>query len=250
MRKPFVLLVLAGALVGLAPPAAAGIDPPSSSPIHGKWERLSPDFNTPAPENSLHEVRVFSRRADEWVSTFKHQYTPSLGQATPPAIKSSLGNFRGTEVDPTTLDCWIMDCPANMTFALSGTTTFERLTDAPSTLPTRFVTTASGMAWWIAEFDFSPDYYGTLACPWYPTFDEALAANPTYTFDCNYADDFGADGVIDDVGIATEQNCTDGYDNNGNGLIDGDDPDCAVEPASTALPGGLDEPQGHLQLIT
>jgi hypothetical protein len=244
MRKPLFLLILVGALVALIPPSAAGgTDPPSSSPMLGKWERLTTDYYNPAPETSFHEVRVFSRRADEWVSIYKHQYDPHLGLATPPAMASEIGEFRGVEVDLASVDCWIGPCPADMTFALKGTTVFNRLTDAPVVLPTYFVTTASGMAWWILEYDF-PDFYGSLSCPWYPTFDDALAANPTYAFDCNYTDDFGADGVVDDVGISTEQNCTDGYDNNGDGLIDGDDEDCAVEPASTALPSGVGDLQG------
>jgi hypothetical protein len=127
-----------------------------------------------------------------------------------------------------TLDCGLFGCPVEDTvYALTGESTFGRLSDEPFQHPTVFVTTESGLAWWIAEYDFPPFYYGIWACPWYPTFDEALAANPTYATDCIAMEDYSPlDGVADWQYMPVEQNCTDGYDNDGDGHVDADDPDC------------------------
>ena len=212
----------------VTPALAAAADPPSDEPIMGKWERLSPDWYAPAPENSFHEVRVFRRAGDEWVSTFKHQHDPFLGTLTPPGMRDQLGEFRGVEVDVSTVDCRPGVCPADMTFALRGHSTFGRLTDDPIIAPTDFVITESGMAWWIVYWDFSPDFIVRMSCPWYQDFDAALAANPDFAYDCIEGVDEPIGGPIDFEFLPEEKNCTDTYDNDGDGDIDGADSDCAL----------------------
>jgi hypothetical protein len=229
VKRSFLALMLCGVLLGASGASSASAsDPPSAAPIHGKWERLSPDFYEPAPENSLHEVRVFHRAGDEWVSTFKHQHDPFLGTLTPPDMKGSLGDFRGVEVDVSTVDCWPGACPADMTFALSGYSTFGRLTDDPIVAPTYFVTTESGMAWWIVYWDYTPDFVVRASCPWYRDFDAAVAANPDFGWDCIEGVDEPIGGPIDFEFFPAEKNCTDIYDNDGDGLIDGADSDCSL----------------------
>lgn len=223
MRRPFLLLILVGVLVAALAPAAAGsTDPPPSSPLLGKWERLSPYPNV------AHEVQVFRRTGDEWVSTYKWQNDPRLGQPKP--ISATLGDFRGVEVDVSTVDCSPSVCPADMTFAVSGTTTFLRLSDDPIPVPAQIVTTESGMAWWIALNDQSPPLIYRVSCPWYPDFDAALAANPDFAdpdfaFDCFQAVEVA--GTLVYTFSPEEKNCADGYDNDGDGEIDEADPDCA-----------------------
>lgn len=227
MKRILIAVLVAGALLGAVAPAptSAGY-PPSEAPIKGKWERLAPDRDAPARENSLHEVRVFRRTADEWVSTYKFQHDPFLGTSTPARISETLGEFRGVEVDVSTVDCGSGVCPADMTFALSGHSTFLRLADDPVILPTDFVTTESGMAWWIAVFDFSPFAIVRTSCPWYRDFDAALAANPDFAYDCVLAVDDPIGGPIDVLILPEEKNCADTYDNDGDGHIDGADSDC------------------------
>lgn len=228
MRRPLLLLVLAGVLMAMMAPAAAGGGPPSTSPIQGKWERLAPNDEVSDPELATHEVRVFRRMGDEWVSTFKLQNDPRLGEPQP--ISDTIGDFRGVEADPATVDCGEYGClVSDITYALQGVSTFGLRGDDPFRVPTVFVTTESGMAWWIGEFDFRPSfpYYEVFACPWYSKFDEALSANPAFELDCVAKTDFPYDGVVDWENIPVEQNCTDGYDNDGDGHIDSEDPDCA-----------------------
>ena len=221
MRRPLLLLVLVSALMALMSPAAARTnDPPPTSPLLGKWERLSPNPG----EDPVHEVRVFRRTGDEWASTYKVQNDPRLSEPNP--ISIGLGEFRGVEVDVATVDCSPSACPADITFAVSGTDTVLRLSEQPVLLPTQFVTTESGMAWWIVLDDESPDYIARLACPWYPDFDAALAANPDFAFDCFYAVEEPAGTPLFSL-FPEENNCTDGYDNDGDGPVDEADPDCA-----------------------
>ena len=69
-------------------------------------------------------------------------------------------------------------------------------------------------------------YSEVFACPWYSKFDEALSANPAFDLDCLATGDFPYDGVVDWENIPVERNCTDGYDNDGDGHVDSEDPDC------------------------
>lgn len=226
MKRPLLLLILVGVLVAMMAPGAAGGGPPSASPIQGKWERLSPADFDPDPELAVHEVRVFHRTGDEWVSTYKVQNDPRLGD--PQRISDTLGDFRGVETDVAGLDCGLFGCLVEgIAYGLTGESTFGRLSDEPFQHPTVFVTTESGLAWWIGEYDFRPFYYGVWACPWYPSFDEALAANPTFATDCIAAEDYTDDGKADWQYGPVEQHCSDGYDNDGDGHVDSDDPDCS-----------------------
>ena len=224
MRRPFLLLLLVGVLVAALAPAAAGsTDPPASSPLLGKWERLSPSPNV------AHEVQVFRRTGDEWVSIYRWKNDPRLGEPQP--ISATLGEFRGVEVDVSTVDCSPSACPANMTFALSGTWTVFRLSEEPIPVPVQVVTTESGMAWWIALGDFSPSLIYRVSCPWYTDFDAALAANPDFAnpdlaFDCFQAVEEPPGNLVYSFS-PEEKNCTDGYDNDGDGPVDEADPDCA-----------------------
>ena len=222
MRRPLLLIILVSVLMALMAPAAAGRgDPPSSSPIKGKWERLSYG-DDPTAEASFREVRVFRRMGDEWASTFKFQNDPRLGEPQP--ISATLGDFRGVEVDVSTVDCSPSVCPADITFALDGTSTFDLRGEA-WTVPTQFVTTESGMAWWIALFGGDSAFTYRTSCPWYRDFDAALAANPDFTIDCIEAVEFPTGTPVYEF-FPTEKNCTDGYDNDGDGDVDLDDSDC------------------------
>jgi hypothetical protein len=219
---------MAGALLGaVAPASAAAADPPSDEPIMGKWERLAPDWFAPAPENSFHEIRVFRRAGDEWVSTFKYQHDPFLGTLTPPDMRDQLGEFQGVEVDVSTVDCRPSVCPADIAFVLRGQSTFGRLTDDPIIAPTHFVITESGMAWWIVYLDFSPTTSLGRAARGTETSTQPSLRTQTSHWGCIEGVDEPIGGVIDFEFLPEEKNCTDSYDNDGDGDIDGDDPDCA-----------------------
>jgi hypothetical protein len=147
----------------------------------------------------------------------------------PQPISEAQGDFRGVEADVGNLDCGLFGCLVqDITYALTGVSTFGKHSDDPFRHPTVFVTTESGLAWWIAEYNYPPSYYGIWACPWYPTFDEALAANPAFATDCIAIEDYyPVHGVPDWDYNPVEQNCTDAYDNDGDGYVDAADPDCS-----------------------
>jgi hypothetical protein len=220
MKRLFLLFTLLGALLlTMAPAGVAEADPSPKDPLFGTWERLS----TLGPTESLREARSFRERGDRgiWFGTHKTLPDPRLvGPVPTPAVTGSFSD--GAEVDVASLDCWGMGCPADAVFAVRGTVNWPEL---PS--ESVFLTTESGMMWMVSTRIEPSGAFAVWAAPWYPTFDEAFAANPEYGEDWMYVADDNNDGTFDFVYMPEEKNCTDGYDNDGDGYTDEEDSACA-----------------------
>lgn len=218
MKRLFLLLGLVGALLlALAPAGLAEADQRPKDPLFGTWERLSPSGQA---ETSLREARSFRERGHRgiWFGTHKALPDPRVGLLP----RGDGGALRdGVEVDVTSLDCWGMGCPADAVFAVRGIVTWPEF---PS--ESVFLTTESGVMWMVSTRIEPSGAFAVWAAPWYPTFDEAFAANPEYGEDWMYVADDDNDGDFDFVVMPEERNCTDGYDNDGDGYTDAEDSDC------------------------
>jgi hypothetical protein len=176
MRK-FVLLMLvvaagiAVAVAGTAKVGAADV----SAPLAGQWNRLSLDMSHPAPE---HEVLRCTQSngaqagtsADTWFCHYNKRPEPTLNFYW----NANQGFLSGQDVTAT----W--SCPAwfptgicaNAVQVVEGTMTFFQPSLHPPfpVLEDLVVTSDQRLfVYWINQ---------GFECPWFRTFDQALAANP------------------------------------------------------------------------
>jgi hypothetical protein len=160
-----------GAATGAAAPALAN-DPTGA--LAGIWNRLNPQQSqsNPAPE---HEQLACNRRADidggAWLCRYHKIPEPALNFAW----NNTTGRFTGSDVTAT----W--SCPAwfpaticdNVSQVVEGTFVFDLSSGGQfSNLQDLIVTQAGGEQ---RLFDY---WVNSFVCPWFRTFDEALAANP------------------------------------------------------------------------
>ena len=173
-----VSLVLSVAVLALAVVASAYLLPfqvveaaNAQGPpgLVGVWDRLNPDLENPTPE---HEVLRCGGNA-AWQCIYDKHPEPALGFSQP--ADGTFGLFRGEDV---TLK-W--SCPAifgemcdTTAFVVGGVMTY-RYPDGSSLDLNQdlvLVDQEGDQVLWVYWVDFS------FACPWYPTFDQALWANP------------------------------------------------------------------------
>jgi hypothetical protein len=145
---------------------AANIPATGQPGIAGRWDRLNPGL---PPE---HEVLRCGGNVN-WYCTYDKHPEPGLGFVNPP--NSTFGRFRGENITSE----WA--CPAwfpsnicdNTTFVAGGVMTFalfdggELIVDEQLILAENEGTQVL-YVYWVDQF----------VCPWYRTFEEALAANP------------------------------------------------------------------------
>lgn len=165
MSKKQVWIMIATALIALV--LIAADNPGQGKPgIVGGWDRLNPGL---PPE---HEVLRCGGNT-MWSCTYDKHPEPGLGFGNPP--DSTFGRFRGTEMTSEwTCPEWF---PSNIctdsTFVVSGTMKFNQSNGDVLVVNEELILTESAgqqvlYVYWVDQF----------VCPWYRTFDEALAANP------------------------------------------------------------------------
>jgi hypothetical protein len=166
-RKPLYIFIVIS-LIALS--LIAAYKPAKGQPgIAGRWDRLNPGV---PPE---HEVMSCGGNAN-WYCTYDKHPEPGLGFVNPP--DSTFGRFRGEDITSE----WT--CPAwfpygicdNTTFVASGVMIFNRgeLVVDEQLILVENEGSQILYVYWVDQF----------VCPWYRTFDEALAANPEAAMDC------------------------------------------------------------------
>ena len=174
MRRTFVVLGVAMLVtVGIAgtyslpfqaPVSAAA---PGRPALTGTWDRLNP-YHDPSPE---HEVLMCGGLA-MWHCVYDKHPEPKLAFEHPPDATS--GSFWGEDV---TLE-WT--CPTwfppylcnNVTFVAGGVMHFRQSDGSDLVVDQELIVTSTDgqqilYVYWVDQF----------FCPWYSSFDEALAAN-------------------------------------------------------------------------
>ena len=152
--------------------------PVSAQPQVMTWHRLNPGADTNAA-TSEHE-RFECRTGVQWVC--RYDKVADEGFSWNPTI----GTFHGRDIT----DSW--ECPewfaaelcSGTEQVIGGQIVFVRGGPALRTTNELILTDGSG--------DLAPLYIywpdGGFVCPWYGTFEEALAANPGFGFDCDIFD--------------------------------------------------------------
>jgi hypothetical protein len=155
LLSALVLLLIAG----LAGPAASAAAPPSSS----TWHRLNPDQSNPAPE---HE-RLRCVEAAVWVCRYDKVPEPELNFSW----NSNTAQFIGRDITASwTCPEWFTECAA-VTSVVEGTATYRVEGANPFKVLVDLIFIDDEVLY-LSWVDFG------FACPWYPTFDAALEANP------------------------------------------------------------------------
>jgi hypothetical protein len=167
---------LAIAMIALGTATAASSAAPTGPA--GMWHRLNPRQSqaNPVPE---HEQLECHQRLDglEW----------SCRYFKIPEPRSSFGwnTTRGTFVGHDVTDTWA--CPGwfplavcnNVVQVVEGTFTFEPAAGPPFSSFQDLVVVRAGAGQVLYDY-----WVGAFACPWFRSFDEALAANPSIGNDC------------------------------------------------------------------
>ena len=175
LRKTFFVLALASFIaLAMALPAEADI----SAALSGQWDRLSVDQSNPAPEHELlqcvqHNRAQAATSSDTWSCRYSKRPEPTLNFYW----NNRQGFLSGHDITAT----W--SCPAwfpagicsSVVQVVEGTMNFTQpsIGFSLAVLEDLVVTqTASGQrlfVYWVNN---------GFECPWFRTFDEALAANP------------------------------------------------------------------------
>jgi hypothetical protein len=173
MRR-FLMLVAAAlglALVGSLAnsTAAAGSASSSGRPgLNTEWHRLNPDQSNPAPE---HE-RLTCLQGRGWSCHYDKVPEPGVNFHW----DTTVGDFNGGDVTKswTCPDWFPADICQSVTQVARGTTVFRQADGSTFAALQELIVTSGGgtQVLWVRWVRFG------FACPWFPTFDQALAANP------------------------------------------------------------------------
>ena len=137
-----------------------------------EWNRLNPGGSQ---ATSGHERLTCRETAQSW--SCDYESVPESGFTWGP----DTGTFAGANVTRHwTCPEWFGEVCAHVVAVYAGVAVFHHPVDRPSIFRQEYIVTdINGEAILFVHFvDFG------FACPWFRTFAEALAANPTYDFDC------------------------------------------------------------------
>ena len=152
--------------------------PPVGAPLLGMWNRL----NAGTPSRLEHEVMHFWVEGSTWAGGYEKHPEPDLGFQNPPEGTSA--DFRGADAASFVCEPTFPFYPCqNVVKVVEGTTQYKPPHGLPFEVLQRHIVVREDngqeVMWqyWVSS--------GNFACPWYRTFDEALAANPFPAhFDC------------------------------------------------------------------
>ena len=160
MKRVWLLFALVVLLVaGLTVPAASAASPPPRS----TWHRLNPDQSNPAPE---HE-RLRCIEAAVWVCRYDKVPEPALNFSW----NRTTAQFIGRDITASwSCPDWFTECAA-VTRVVEGVATYRGAGGHPFKVLVDLIFIDDEVLYlsWV-EFGF--------ACPWYPSFEAALTANP------------------------------------------------------------------------
>lgn len=172
------VVLLLGAVVCTSDNSLAG--PPSTSfsqlqlvpsveaPLFGMWNRLNRDAE--------HEVMHFWVEGSTWAGRYDKHPEPGLGFPNPP--EGTSGDFRGADATNFVCEPTFPFYPCqNVVKVVEGTTQYKPPQGSPFEVLERHIVVreANGQeVMW--QYWVSP---GNFICPWYRSFDEALAAKPS-----------------------------------------------------------------------
>jgi hypothetical protein len=176
MPKRTLLVVALASLFALAVALPAGAD--LSAPLAGQWNRLSADRSHPAPE---HELLSCVQNNGAQAGTSSNTWFCHYSKLPEPTLNfywnNNQGFFSGIDITGSwTCPAWFPTgtCP-NVVQVVEGTMTFfQPSLHPPFPVLEDLVVTQAGaqQVLYVQWVNFG------FACPWYRTFDEALAANP------------------------------------------------------------------------
>ncbi len=136
--------------------------------------RLNPDQSNPTPEHEVLTCRSIGGSAI-WICRYDKRDEPELGFQTPP--EGTEGLFLGVRLPANVVGrvCRVdfpFACPDDVAFVIQGVIVFRHPDGSRTVVAEQLWMTDAGVLWvyWMAPHNF--------ICPWYPTFAEALAANP------------------------------------------------------------------------
>lgn len=142
------------------------------------WNRLNPDTSPPEHE------RLTCVGADSWTCVYDKLPEVKLGFNW----DGTKGAFQGTtSTDPGACPAGFLRdgrdlcTEANIIRVVAGATTYFKPDGAVFTWDESLILTDGADGWAPLYMYIVPD---GLACPWYASFGEALASNPSYDFDC------------------------------------------------------------------
>jgi len=173
--KKSLLVVALSSLLSMAVTFPASADP--SAPLSGKWNRLNVARSNPAPEHELlHCVQNDGAQAgassNTWFCRYSKRPEPTLNLTW----NDRQGFFSGQDVTATwSCPAWFPTgvCP-NVVQVVEGTFNFVQPSVGFSlSVLVDLVVTQSGTRQVLYQY-----WVNRFVCPWFRTFDEAIAANP------------------------------------------------------------------------
>ena len=175
LRKLSVVAAIASTCaLAVALPASAD----RSAPLSGEWNRLSVDQSNPAPEHELlhcveNQGAQAGTSADTWFCRYSKRAAPTLNLYW----NNRQGFFSGRDITATwSCPAWFPAgiCP-NVVQVVEGTMNFTQpsvgfsLAVLEDLVVTQNGTGQALYVYWVNQ---------GFECPWFRTFDEAVAANP------------------------------------------------------------------------
>ena len=166
--KRVAVFVLVGSALALASwSVSADVVPSVEAPLFGMWNRLN--------ANVEHEVMHFWVEGSTWAGRYDKHPEPGLGFPNPP--EGTSGDFRGADATNFVCEPTFPFYPCqNVVKVVEGTTQYKPPRGSPFEVLERHIVVreANGQEvmwqYWVRP--------GNLICPWYRSFDEALAAKP------------------------------------------------------------------------
>ncbi len=140
--------------------------PDLASLFAGVWHRINSKSSTSKPSHQVNDCQ----EGEMWTCIFNNQPEPDLGFDYSPI----LGVFEGISIPDWNCPNWFPDaiCTSAI-FVIGGTMLFEEVEGPGLQVDIEYIVIETGSGQILYEH-----WVNRFACPWYRSFDEALARNP------------------------------------------------------------------------